>query len=69
MSDKSLEERAKELYRYFVTKEGEMPDMNNDENRKAVEYLFDNHYLIKKYCASPQTTPKGNKWAMNKRVS
>ncbi len=63
MTRNSLDERAKKLYRYFVTKEGEMPDMKDEENKKAVQYLFNNHYLIRKEYASPQTTPEGERWA------
>ncbi|MEK6829410.1 MAG: hypothetical protein AABY15_04730 [Nanoarchaeota archaeon] len=37
--------------------------MKDEENKKAVQYLFNNHYLIRKEYASPQTTPEGERWA------
>jgi hypothetical protein len=62
MPRNSIEERAKILYKYIKTKEGELPDMEDKKTQEALQYLFSNGYLIREKCCSPQTTSKGEKW-------
>jgi len=66
MSNNSLDKIAKKLYRYIKTKEGEIPDMNDEETQRALHYIFNKGYLIKKECCSPETTPEGEEWYIKK---
>ena len=66
MPDNSLEEIAKNLYKYIKTKEGKMPNMGHPLNQEALKHMFDNRYLIRRKYCSPKTTKKGDRWAYSK---
>ncbi len=61
MSDVSLEERAKILLRYRITREGEVPNILLQKWQEALQYLFENNYLTRNY----NLTSEGEKWLEN----
>lgn len=58
MPEDSLEGRAKKLLRYHLTKEGDVPKLLTPECQEALQYLFDNNYLTRKY----EKTENGLNW-------
>ena len=67
---KSLEERAKELLRWKITKKGESPNpfSNLKKIYQEIQYLLKNGYVSKSgetpKSLSYSVTSKGRKWAL-----
>ena len=49
MEKESLEERARKLLKYHMTKKGPVPNPSSPEFREELQYLFENDYITKNY--------------------
>jgi len=58
-----LEEKAKEFYRYFVKKDGEMPKVDGIGLIEIRDYLIENKYIINLNGEGYMGTLEGDKWA------
>ena len=69
---KSLEERARGLLRWKITKKGETPNpfANIEERYQLIQYMLKNDYIIQRgetpKSLRYEVTPKGRKWALGK---
>ncbi len=64
----SLEERAKSLLRYQITKEGEVPNPFDSSFLEEINYLLKQKYIFRKAGTIDQpiygVTSEGKKWAL-----
>ena len=72
MAEVLLEERAKELLKWKITKEGKRPNLSTDSNKRGNElsYLLERGYVIRSgetpKCLYYSVTEAGRRWALQK---
>jgi hypothetical protein len=70
MAKDSLEERARKLLRYKITREGEVPNQFTKDYVEEVCFLIEKRYVTKSggtpKSLSYNVTPEGEKWATKK---
>ena len=70
MANLSLEERAKKLLKYKITKKGRTPNPFTEDLTPVIDYLVKSGYVTKRggnpVSLSYDVTPKGKKWAYGK---